>query len=102
MPTLAAVRRPSAPGPWFDSTRLAAIVRWWLDSDEGRDLRTLSERSSVPPRRIYGILHAESRYSSLDVTDRLLVAMGCGFFFHLPPDEGGSADVYKEAVDDAR
>jgi len=58
------------PGPL-----LAALWRWHAGSTE-RSWDALVRASGVPQRTLHRLLHGESRHASLDVADRLAVAVG--------------------------
>ena len=85
--------------------RLAPLLLDWIDEDEGRTRRVLSELSCVPERRIYAVLSGEQRFVQFDTADRLLCGMDVVEEWHLsladlydaPPANGGRATRRRRA-----
>lgn len=69
--------------------RLGPLLLDWIDEDEGRTRRVLSELSGVPERRIYAVLSGEQRFVQFDTADRLLCGMDVVEEWHL-----SLADLY--------
>jgi plasmid maintenance system antidote protein VapI len=72
------------------TSRVAPLLRDWLDAREERTQRTLAAATGVPERRIYAILTGEQESVQFHTADRLLCGIGATEQWHL-----ALADVYE-------
>lgn len=98
-------RKPRLPRPshYVPAARLRPLIERWIEQEaddtgyHNNDMRRTvlcSRVSGLYPRMVWSILNGEREHVTIDVADRILIALELNHLWHLPPELGGFADIY--------
>lgn len=81
---------------YVPADRLRPLVLAWLGKHGS--LKSLARLSGIPERTLWALLHGERATVRFSTADRILIAIDAVEEWHLPPEQGGLADLFEDVA----